>query len=282
MFGHALGCGSQAEVTARFDELFERHYPSTTPESAALLDRICSSARAENRAAAAQLAAVGELFIYRLSRCSDTEEWAVDTMEAVSAELAAALRISHGLAGSRLRYARAMRERLPKVAELFKAGDIDYRTFQTIVYRTDLITDPEVLAAVDIELAVKVPRWPSMTQGRLAGQVDKIVGKTDADAVRRRKERQSDREIWIGDLEGGISEIHGSLFTPDAHALETRLNALSATVCEHDPRSRQQRRADALGALAAAAHRLGCRCGRSDCAAGSLPAADPVVIHVIA
>jgi len=50
---------------ARFDELFERRYPSTTPESTALVDRICSSCRAENRAAAAQLAAIGELFAYR-------------------------------------------------------------------------------------------------------------------------------------------------------------------------------------------------------------------------
>lgn len=173
MFDLAPGCASPHEVISRFDELFERRYPSATPESAALLNRICSSSRAENQAAAAQLAVIGELFAYRLSRCSDTEAWAVDTTEAVTAELAAALRISQGLAASRLRYARAMRERLPKVAEVFKAGDIDYRLFQTIVYRTDLITDHEVLAAVDIELAVKVPRWPSMTRGRLAGQVDR-------------------------------------------------------------------------------------------------------------
>ena len=80
-----------------------------------------------------------------------------------------------------------------------------------------------------------------MTQGRLAGQLDKIVARADADGVRRRKERQADREIWIGDVQGGISEIHGSLLTPDAHALDKRLNALSATVCEHDPRSRGER-----------------------------------------
>jgi hypothetical protein len=49
-----------------------------------------------------------------------------------------------------------------------------------------------------------------------------------------------------------------------------------------DPRSREQRRADAMGALAARADRLGCRCGRSDCAAGKRPAATPEVIHVIA
>jgi hypothetical protein len=253
-----------------------------TPASAALVDRICAWSRAENRAAAEQLAVIGELFGYRFSRCSDTDDWAVDTMEAVAAELAAALRISQGLASSRLRYARAMRERLPQVGEVFKAGDIDYRMFQTIVYRTDLITDPDVLAAVDEQLAVKVPRWPSMSRGRLAGQVDKIVARADADAVRRRTQCQADREIWISDLEGGISQINGSLFTADAHALDKRLDALAATVCEHDPRSPQQRRADAMGALAAKADRLGCRCGRADCAAGTRPAASPVVIHVIA
>ncbi|BBX74028.1 hypothetical protein MSHI_19340 [Mycobacterium shinjukuense] len=266
-------------MIARFDELVERRYPSATAESAVLVDRICSASRAENRAAAAQLGAIGDLFGYRLARCSQNEDWAIDTMEAVAAELAAALRIGQGLAASRLRCARAMRERLPKVAELFKAGEIDFRMFATLVYRTDLITDREVLAAVDAELAVTVPRWPSLTRGRLAGQVDKIVARADADAVRRRRERQVDREIWIGDAGEGVCEIHGSLLTPDAQALDKRLTALAATVCAHDPRSRQQRRADALGALAAGADRLGCRCGRPDCTAGGRPAATPVHRH---
>lgn len=270
------------DVHARFDELVERCHPSRTAESAALLDRMCSFSRAENRAAAEQLVAIGELFSYRLSRCSETEEWAVDTEAAVSAEVAAALRISQGLAASRARYARAMRERLPKVGDVFKAGDIDYRMFQTIVFRTDLITDPDVLAAVDARLAANVVRWPSMTQGRLGAQVDKIVALADADAVRRRLKRQSDRAIWIGEVFDGLAELSGSLLGPDAHALEKRLEALAGTVCECDPRTRDQRRADALGALAAGADRLGCRCGRPECRAGKRPAAGPVVIHVIA
>lgn len=271
-----------AESIARLNELMERRHPSTTPESAAVVGRIWASARAENRAAAAHLVAIGELFALRLSRCRETEEWAVDTEAAVTAEVAAALRISQALAGGRLRCARAMREQLPKVAEVFKAGDIDIRLFQTIVYRTDLIVDREVLAVVDQQLAVTVPRWPSLTASRLAGKIDKIVAKADVDAVRRRKERQVDREISIQDCEGGVSEIRGSLFTPDARAVQKALDALAATVCEHDPRSREQRRADAMGALAVRADRLGCRCGRPDCAAGRRPAATPVVIHVIA
>ncbi len=91
---------------ARFDEMIERCYPSSTAESAALLDEIGVFAWVENRAAAAQLEAIGRLFGYRLSRCAETEEWAIDTMEAVAAEVGAALRISQGLAASRLRYAR--------------------------------------------------------------------------------------------------------------------------------------------------------------------------------
>jgi len=272
----------RVEVIARFDELMERCHPSTTAESAGLVEEVCVAARAENRAAAAQLDAIGRLFGYRLSRCSETEDWAIDTMEAVAAEVGAALRIGQGLAASRVRYARAMRERLPRVGALFRAGDIGFALFATIVYRTDLIVDEAVLAAVDAELALKVVRWPSMSRGRLSGQVDKIVARVDADAVRRRRQRQSDREVWIADDGEGISQIHGSLFTTDAHALDKRLDALAATVCAHDPRTREQRRADALGALAAGADRLGCRCGRKDCAAGTRPAAGPVVIHVIA
>jgi len=239
---------SSPEVIARFDELFERRYPSRTAESAALLEGIAASWREQNRSAAAALVAIGDLFAYRLTRCSDTEDWAVDTEAAVSAEVAAALRMSQALAGSQLRYARAMRERLPKLAEVFKAGDIDQRTFATVVYRTDLISDPDVLAAVDGQLAVVVPRWPSMTRGRLAGQIDKIVAKVDADAVRRRTERRTEREVWLADLGDGLSQIHGSMLTPEAHALDKRLTALARTVCEQDPRTHEQRRADARGA----------------------------------
>ena len=270
-----------------FDTLTQRmceraQLRTETAESAGWMEQIATAVRIENRAVAAQLAAIGQLFRYRLSQCSGSEDWAVDTMDAVAAEVAAGLRISQGLAAERLRSARAMRERLSKTAEVFIAGDIDFQAFSTIVFRTDLIVDPDVLARVDELVTANVLRWPSMTRGRLSGKIDAIVAGVDTDAVRRRKERHVDREIWIGSDADGISQINGSLFTVDAHALDKRLNALAATVCEHDPRSKDQRRADAMGALAAGADRLGCRCGRANCAAGRRPAASPVTIHVVA
>lgn len=58
-------------------------------EPAALVEQMCAAPRAENRAAAAQLTAIGELFGYRLAHSGETQDWAIDTMEAVAAEVGA-------------------------------------------------------------------------------------------------------------------------------------------------------------------------------------------------
>ena len=247
------------------------------------LQLLRASARAENRAAGQRLAVIGELDLLWLRHFGERETWGTDTHDAITDEIAAALGITRGMADSYLDYARTMRLRLPRVGALLVAGDIDYRTFQTIVYRTDLIIpNPDVLAAVDATLAVKVTRWPGITQGRLGGYVDRIVARADLDAVRRRRERRGDREVSIWGDADGLTEIFGRLHTTDAHAIDARLDALAATVCADDPRSRNQRRADAMGSLAIGADRLACRCARSDCPAFSTRPPSPVLIHVIA
>jgi hypothetical protein len=250
--------------------------------TATVVDRICAASRAENRAAGERLAAIGELDLLRLRQAGECESFATDTWDAIGAEVAAALRVSQALASSYVYYSRTMRNRLPRVGAALAAGDIGYSTFQTIVYRTDLITDADVLAAVDAELAVKVRRWPCLTRSRLAGHVDQIVARADRDAVRRRRERQADRELSIWDSGDGLTEVFGRLLSTDAHAVDARLDALAATVCAADPRTRKQRRADAMGALAAGADRLACRCGQPHCPTGAIPSPRPVVVHVIA
>jgi hypothetical protein len=211
-------------VAARIDEHIERCCPSTTAQSAALIDRICAAGRAENRAAAAQLVAIGELFGYRLTRCSDTEEWRSTRWRRWLPRWRRRCGSVSGRPQTRCATP-ALRERLPKVGALFQAGEIGFHAFATIVYRTDLIEDREVLAAVDAQVAVKVPVWPSLTKGRLSAQVDRIVVRVDADAVRRRKERAVERDVWISDVGDDLSEIHGRLFTPEAQALDARLTA---------------------------------------------------------
>jgi hypothetical protein len=120
-----------------------------------------------------------------------------------------------------------------------------------------------------------------MNPSQLAARIDKVVANVDRDAVRRRKDRLAEREVFVGDIGNGMAELNATLFGPDAFAVAEQLTALAATVCEHDPRTVAQRRADAMGALAAKADRLGCRCAQPDCPAGG-NTASTVLVHVIA
>jgi uncharacterized protein DUF222 len=246
-----------------------------------LVDRIGVSARAENRAAAAGLASMYHLYRLRLREDGGHDDWAVDTIEAVAAEVAAALRISQGLAASRLGDAIAMHRRLPQVGKVFVAGDIDYLMLAMVLSRTELITDADRLAAVDAELSRVLARWPSLDRSALIARVDRIVVRHDRDAKRRRTKKRDDRWVAIWDSGDGVSEIRGFLRVIDGRALDARLDAMAATVCPHDPRSHAQRRADAFGALESGADRLACECDRTDCTAGGKPATS-VVIHVVA
>lgn len=258
--------------------------------ASALVDRMTAATRAESRAAGERLVAVSELDLVRLRQYGECETWSSGTQEAIAAEIAAALTISRTAAEGYLYHARTMRLRLPNIGALLCAGDISYAMFRTIIYRTDLITDTDITAAVDATLAARITRCPSTTRRGLGAYVDKVVSRADRDAVRQRRDSKDGREITIWGGLNGISSIYGHLASTDAHAVDKRLDALAATVCAHDPRTRQQRRADALGALAAGADRLTCRCARSDCAAGakSPPAggtsglSGTVLIHVVA
>ena len=149
------------------------------------------------------------------------------------------------------------------------------------MFRTGLITDDDLRASVDAQLAVKAPRWGVLDRSQLAARIDQVIARADRDAVRVRKDRLAEREVLVGDLGNGLAEIVATVYAPDGHAVADRLTALAHTVCPDDPRTLAQRRSDSLGALAAGADRLACRCSRADCPAGAnTPSA--VVIHVIA
>lgn len=251
-----------------------------TPESAVLLDRVREASRAEARAAAQRLVAVGELLMLRCRATGEHADWATDTWEAVAAQVAAALNCTVAMGHSYLRYAVALRERLPAVGAVFAAGGIDYRAFQTIVFRTDLITDDAVLAAVDARVAALLVRRPSLPRGGLAAAVDQIVATVDCDALRRAVKAAEERHVDVRANESGMAWVEAAVFATTGQALDRRLDELAGTVCEGDPRTKEQRRADALGALAAGAETLVCGCGNVDCHPTAPKSA--VVIHVVA
>lgn len=238
-------------------------------------------ARAESAAIARRLAAVGELFARRAVEWQERELWCADPFEAVAAEVSAAQNISRGRAGTQIRHARDLRERLPQVAAVFAAGDVDYRMIVTIINRTSNVAD-EIIAEVDSALAKVITRWMKLSGPKLADRLDQWIAKFDPDGVRVPPEIDDGRYVEVGPTVPGMGGIWANIHAADAAAFDQRLDALAATVCGDDPRTVMQRRSDAIGAMAAGAEKLLCECGSPDCPALDAGGAAPVVIHMLA
>lgn len=252
-------------------------------DDAGVVDAITTASRAQNATCAAELAAIGELYARRAPEDDvDRSNWAVDGYDNVVAEVAAALGISRGRARGRLRYAIALRERLPRVAEVFARGDIDFRLMAAVVSRTELVDDPQLIAKLDAAIARHGHRWMRLSEPKLLERIDMWVARFDPAGQKLPGTRNEDRYVDVAALESGLAGVWAQLHAPDGAALDQKLDGLAATVCPADPRTKRQRRADALGALAAGLETMRCQCGSPDCsAAGRRPGTD-VVIHLLA
>lgn len=254
-----------------------------TATDAAVIEAIADLARQEARVAAQRVATISELV---RRRCGDDDRayWACDEWDAAAAEIGAALHISRGRASGEMHLSLSLRYRLPQVAALFMEGLISHRVCVAIVGRTDLIQDGAALEQIDAVVAEHARSWGVLSAHKLEKAVDAWVDRIDPGAVHQTRSRARDRNVEFGarhDTPGSTS-VRGSLHATDAALLDRRLMRMAQGVCEDDPRTTGQRRADALGAMAAGSDRLACQCGSPACPApdGDGPAAN-VVVHVV-
>ena len=179
-----------------------------------------------------------------------------------------------------------LRDRLPKVAALFAEGMISARLVAAIAWRTGLIQDDTALALADKTLAEEAIRFGPLSVVKTNEAIDAIIDQYDPAALRRSRAAARGREVVIDSAGAahGTTNLWGTLYSTDAAMLEGRLTRMAHGVCDDDPRTITQRRADALGALAAGAQRLACGCGNAACPAGLDvdQRATSVVIHVVA
>ncbi|OBI07914.1 hypothetical protein A5715_16700 [Mycolicibacter heraklionensis] len=265
-------------------------------DEATLAAEVSRWARAEAMAASRRLAAIAELTARRCSNDPDDRDgrsrWACDDWDGVAAEVSAGCAISHGKASGQMYLAVALRNRLPKVAALLAAGRITAALAATISWHTTLIVNPAVLALVDTALAADALRYGPLSQDKTAQAIDAIIETHDSAALRRGRILARSRDLVIDkrSTDHGTTPLWGRLYAHDAEALDRRLMAMAHGVCDDDPRTIAQRRADALGALAAGSQTLACACGNQSCpaqtaaetGADDTPAPGRTVIHVVA
>jgi hypothetical protein len=162
---------------------------------------------------------------------------------------------------------------------------VSARVVAAIAWRTHLVADADAMALIDGALAERAAHWDALSQYKLEQAVDMWIDKYDPGALRRTRASARSRDITVGaeNHELGTAALWGRLYATDATALDRRLAAMAHAVCDDDPRTIGQRRADALGALAAGASQLTCQCDSPLCpSAGPDQRAAGVVVHVLA
>ena len=235
----------------------------------ALVAAVESSYRLESVLVARRLAAVAGLLRHRVAaaeRAEQEHEYAViDGFEQTTAEVAAAMNLSPMAASYLVTYAEALDVRLPKLAALLADGRTDWRTVRLIITRTDLVNDDGVIAKLDDSLAERIANWHGWSKQRIVNAVDAAVRVADPDAAReRRVTADQGRFIGITAQDNGMAEVYGTVAATTATAFDRRLSQLAKQVCPADPRTLDQRRADALTALTEG-RRLSCACGLPEC-----------------
>lgn len=242
-------------------------------------------ARVENAACARRLSAAADVLdrMYAADGSAERDQWILDNYAAVAAEIATAQQVSPGVAAAQLEIAIALRDRLPRTNAVFLTGAITYRTVAAIVFRTYLIQDGEALTGVDSAIAAHVEGWTALSLNKLHSAIDYWVDRFDPAAVRRAENSSRSRYIEVKDSGdgSGVAYIEATVFAHHGEFIDQRLDALAATVCENDPRTQEQRRADATAAAFDGAQSLACECGSDECPAAGVTAGG-VVVHVIA
>ena len=253
-------------------------------DDAELVAAIEEGARAEAAAGARRLAAIAELVRRRVDDDDERSMWAFDPWDSVAAEVASALNVGHRRASGQMRIALALRDRLPRVEALYRQGVLSSRIVSSITWLTHLVEDEQALALIDAALADRAAKWGPLSEDKLRQAVEVWVSRYDPDALRHSETMARSRDLTVGacDDTSETASVWGRLLAADAAVLHRRVTAMAHGVCDGDPRSMGERRADALGALAAGNQRLACACGSPTCpVAGEQPKSN-VVIRVIA
>ncbi|BBZ34547.1 hypothetical protein AWB99_00400 [Mycolicibacterium confluentis] len=254
-------------------------------DDVAVVSAISVATCAEAAATAGRLAAIFALMELRLTPDDERNHRSCDLWDFTVAEVGAAMGISRRKASSQMCFARAMLSRLPRVFELLKSGVVSVRTASAISFRTRDVLDDEPMEAIDRVIAAQAASWGALSDARLDAVIDHVLAEYDPLALATFEEVARRRDVEFGkqDDATGTCSMWGRIYSTDAAVLRKRLAELARHLCSDDPRSAGERRADALGALAADAGPLACRCGRPECAGASVkPVRSPVVIHVVA
>lgn len=95
--------------------------------------------------------------------------------DAAAARIGTELGISRGRAFAQMRCGLQLLDRLPELAAVFAAGEVELRVVAAAVFRTQTIADAGVLARVDRKLARRASAWNDLSREEVLSAVDRNI-----------------------------------------------------------------------------------------------------------
>jgi hypothetical protein len=168
----------------------------------------------------------------------------------VREDVSCALRLSGVTAQRRLDVARSLTDDLPATLGLLRRGEISYRHAQTLAEAVEPLDGKQRQAVQERVLA----RAGEQTLAEFTRSMRRAVASVAAATVEaQRVEAMTDRRVAVTAREDGMAELWALLPVEGAAAVMAAVDALASVTSTTDPRSGDQRRADALVDLGVAA-----------------------------
>ncbi|MGG7103335.1 DUF222 domain-containing protein [Rhodococcus sp. 24CO] len=243
---------------------------SGTETDCALIDLMSELHSCEAMLVERKLAVVAEFFTRRSAEHVEGGTWTSSAHELAESEIGAVLTMGRAAAGKLIGLGFALKTRLHRTRAAMARGELDFYRVGLIESATANVSD-ELIDEVERLLLEQVLAPPvdggiGLTGRRLTAAIDRIVARLDPEGLRERRRRAlADRFVGVSAAEDGMARILGSIPAEQARAFDGRLRELAMSVCRHDSRTYEQRRADALGALVSGSTVLVCDCDRGDC-----------------
>ncbi|MCU1648838.1 MAG: hypothetical protein JWN03_9113 [Nocardia sp.] len=238
-----------------------------------LVERLQAVHSAVAMAQAEEVALTTQLYRLRRSQQLEFGVAALYAGESTATEIAMNLHVSQRLADGQIALGLDLDDRLPLTQEAFTQGRLDLGRVRAI--HDTLINAPDAL------VTALEPRIVDYAQSRDPGQVKRAIRKwlleiDPAGQARRRKEAEAERYVSVQAADNGTTILDGVLSAAGGRTLYERLREMAITqCCGRDPRTMNQRRADALVALADGTGHLSCQCTHPDCPRSDTPVHEP-------
>ena len=191
----------------------------------------------------------------------------VDDWDELVAEVGAALGTGRTAAASAVHRGLDLRERCPRLFELFAAGTVSPAVVREVLRASAAVLDDRVAVVFD----ARITEWLAARSGQslsvraVAEAAKGVLVGLDPAAARETPPAEPRERVEFHARADGLVDLEAVIPKDQALRLSALVGPLAQSVCRADGRTMGQRQVAALVALAEGYESLGCRCGTDAC-----------------